>query len=401
MYADAGSSAEGPLAGIRVLDLTIARAGPTCVRQLADMGADVIQVAAPRGEDLGGSDRSNLHRNKRSIVIDLRHEPGREVFYHLARGADVLVENFRPPVKNRLGVDPQSVWRVNPRIVYGSISGFGQDGPYASRPAVDQVAQGYGGLMTVTGPSGGGPWRAGIAISDVGAGTMLTAGILAALVARQRTARGQWVHTSLIETMVSFMDFQAVQWIADGRVPSQSGNDHPTLFPSAGATFPTADGYVNIAALSGFDDFCHLIGAPELAGDEMFSTPSGRRDNELELRQALEAVTRTRTTTEWVDALGGHIPCGPVLSIDQVFADPQIRHLNLTRTVRGPDGAEAEVLRIPITFSDTPAQIHAGVPRAGEHTREILREAGLDEAAIERLIRDGAVLTSNESRGWA
>ena len=237
-----------PLEGVTVVDLAVARAGPTCVRQLADLGADVVQVAAPRGVAAfasGGSDGQNLHRNKRSVVLDLTLDAGRDVLLRLVEQADVLVENFRPSVKYKLRIDPDTLWALNPRLVYASISGFGQDGPYADYPGVDQIAQGLGGLMSVTGPPGTGPSRAGIAISDTAAGTILTQGVLAALIARERTGRGQWVRTSLLEAMISFMDFQATRWLIDGDVPGQVGNQHPTIVPMG--AYPTADGYVNVS----------------------------------------------------------------------------------------------------------------------------------------------------------
>ena len=239
----------GALEGIRVVDLTIARAGPTCVRQLADLGAEVIRVSAPNRLDLPGSDSHNLHRNKRSMVLDLKQEAGRSVLYRLAESADVFVENFRSDVKERLGIDYPTLSGLNPRLIYASLSGFGQDGPYARRPALDQIIQGMSGLMSVTGPPGGGPWRAGIAISDTAAGTFLAQGVLAALFARERTGRGQWVHTSLFEALVNFMDFQAARWLVEAEIPGQAGNDHPTLFPMG--LFETLDGSINIAVLTG------------------------------------------------------------------------------------------------------------------------------------------------------
>ena len=250
-YTESDDGVAGPLAGIRVLDLTRARAGPTCVRQLTDLGAEAIALQSPLGGGAFsslGADGANLHRNKRSVAVDLTTDGGRAVFFRLVERADVVVENFRPGVKYRLGIEPDAVWAVNHRVVYASISGFGQSGPYADRPGVDQIAQGLGGLMSVTGPPGSGPWRVGIAVSDTAAGTLLTQGVLAALIARDRTGRGQWVHTSLLEAMVSFMDFQATRWLIDGEVPGQEGNQHPTMVPMG--AYPTADGYLNVSALA-------------------------------------------------------------------------------------------------------------------------------------------------------
>ena len=390
---------DGPLDGIRVVDLAVARAGPTCVRQLADFGADVVQVCPPTGAisfASGGSDGANLHRNKRSVIVDLASEQGHAVLLRLVEDADVLVENFRPAVKHRLRIDPDTLWGVNPRLVYASISGFGQDGPYAQRPGVDQIAQGLGGVMSVTGPPGTGPSRVGIAISDTAAGTILTQGVLAALIARDRTGSGQWVHTSLLESMISFMDFQAARWLIDHEVPGQVGNQHPTIVPMG--TFPTADGYVNVAAMGDFPGFCSMIGAPEIADDPRFADGASRVEHRDELDALIGEAFRARSTADWVELLAEVVPCGPVLHIDEVFADPQVRHLEMTRTVDDPTGREIEVLRPPLTFSETPATVRRGAPRAGAHTREVLAELGYDGGEIDALLTAGAVATQARRR---
>jgi formyl-CoA transferase len=381
------------------VDLTIARAGPTCVRQLADMGAEVVRVSPPGRGDLGGSDAHNLHRNKRSVLLDLKSEGGYQAFLRLVRRADVLVENFRAPVKHSLRIDWETLAPLNPRLVYASISGFGQDGPYADRAGVDQIAQGMGGLMSVTGPPGSGPWRVGIAISDTAAGTLLTQGVLAALLARERSGQGQWVHTSLLEAMISFMDFQAARWLVDGEVPGQAGNDHPTIFPMG--TYRTADGWLNIAAALGWERFLAAVEAPELGRDPRFSTYQARVENREELRIALEAVLATRTTAEWVERINAAgIPAGPVLAMDAVFADPQVRHLRMTRTVHHRRDGALELLRLPLTFSATPAEIRTPPPLPGEHTREVLAELGYDARAIESLIESGAAAVGAEPASW-
>jgi crotonobetainyl-CoA:carnitine CoA-transferase CaiB-like acyl-CoA transferase len=392
----------GPLSGIRVLDLSQARSGPTCARQLADFGAEVIQVQNPKRGDLPGSDGYNLQRAKRSLLLDLKHPAGRETFLRVAARADVLVENFRPGVSRRLGIDFETLAPLYPRLIYASISGFGQDGPIAERRGLDQIAQGMGGVMSVTGPPGTGPWRTGIAISDTASGTFLTQGVLAALFARERTGRGQWVHTSLLESMVNFMDFQAARWLVDGEVPGQAGNDHPTIFPMG--TYRTRDGYLNIAAVMDFERFLGAIDARELARDPRFAEPRERARNRDALHALVEAKLAVRCSAEWVELLSREdIPCGPVYALDQVFADPQVQHLRLTRQVPGPPRAPAhrrlELLRHPVTFSETPAGVRGGPPSAGADTRAVLRESGLADSEIDRLIAEGVAAEQGSGAG--
>ena len=377
-------SGNGPLSGLRVIDLTRARAGPTCTRQLADMGADVVCVVDPHRRYLGGSDNNNLQRNKRSMVLDLTDDRARDAFYRLAERADVVVENFRPAVKDRLEIGYEVLSARNPQLVYASLSGFGQEGPYANRPGVDQIAQGMSGLMSVTGPPGSGPWRVGIAISDTAAGTFLTQGVLAALVARERTGRGQWVHTSLLEAAINFMDFQAVRWLTDGEVPPQEGNNHPTVVPMG--MFATADGHVNVAPLARWETFAEALGASELVTDPRFADRDSRTAYRKELGDIIERRLATATTAEWVERLNAAgCPCGPVLAVDETFADPQVEHLNVFSMVPDPDGGELAVLRLPLTFSDTPAAVGTGPVHPGRHTREILAELGYDPDEIEAL----------------
>ncbi len=359
----------GPLDGVRVVDATTARSGPTCSRQLADMGADVIRVG--RGQPgLGGSDEMNLNRNKRSVVLDLKEPAGLAGMLALVDQADVFLENWRPAVKDRLGLSPDRLMARNSRLVYGSISGFGQDGPYADRPGVDQIAQGMGGLMAVTGPPGSGPWRVGVAVSDVVAGTFLAQGVIAALFARERTGRGQWVHTSLLETAVHLLDFQAARWLIDAVEPQQEGNNHPTI-PAMG-TFTTADGMINIGVLGGFDRFAEMVGRPDLTADSRFATMRERYRHRDELNSIIGAVLCTRPTGDWVDLFAEVFPCGPIYRVSEVFADPQIRHLEVTARVDGPDGRLIEVLTHPVHFSETPTTIRSGVPSPGQHTAEVL-----------------------------
>jgi crotonobetainyl-CoA:carnitine CoA-transferase CaiB-like acyl-CoA transferase len=396
MTSDASGSNKGPLAHIRVLDLCHARAGPTCVRVLADHGAQVIQVIRPDTTSLDASlpnfDRENLHRNKRSIALDLQTEAGRDVFYRLARSADVVCENFRADVKYRLKVDYETLKAINPRIVYGSISGFGQDGPYGKRPGVDQIAQGLGGLMSITGPPGGGPWRVGVPISDLCAGMYLAHGIMAALLERETSGEGQWVQTSLLEAMVAMLDFQATRWLIGGDVPPQAGNDHPTSFPMG--VFPTSDGLINLAASGDrmWRDFLRVIGAEELAEDERFNTPRQRGRHRPELRSMVEDKLRQRTSAEWIEKLNDvGVPCGPILSIDQVFVDPQVEHLQLAQPVQSVQYGELQLVRSPVRLSRTSTALRQAAPAPGAHTRDVLEELGYSPEEIDSLVEAGAI----------
>ena len=336
---------ELPLSDVRVVDLTIARAGPQCVRQLADWGADVVRVEPPSDPSgVMGSDSRNLHRNKRSIALDLKQPADLDALYRLVDRADVLVENMRPPVKTKLGVDWLTLHARNSRLVMGSISGFGQDGPYAQRGGVDQIAQGMAGLMSVTGLPGTEPTRVGIPVSDLAAGLHLAIGILVALHDRERTGEGRWVRTSLLETMISMMDLQAVRWTVDGEVPVQEGNHHPTLVPMG--CFQSKDGWVNIAGPSGrlLERFCAAIGLPDLPTDERFDSGRKRSANRAALNEIVAARLRERTTAEWVDVLNdAGVPCGPVNTMDEVFADPQVEHLGMVGL---------DLIRNPVTMGD-------------------------------------------------
>jgi crotonobetainyl-CoA:carnitine CoA-transferase CaiB-like acyl-CoA transferase len=388
----------GPLSRIKVLDLCIARAGPTAVRMLADLGAQVIQVVRP---DAGGIDtefanfdRENLHRNKRSICINLQTDDGREVFYRMVRDADVVTENYRADVKHRLKVDYETLAAINPRVILGSISGFGQDGPYASRPGVDQIAQGLGGVMSVTGPPGGGPWRVGVPISDLCAGLYLAHGIMAALIEREHSGRGQWVHTSLLEAMIAMLDFQATRWLIAGEVPPQAGNDHPTSFPTG--VFETSDGVINIAATGDrmFRDFLRVIGAEDVAEDERFRTPRSRGIHRDAIRAIAQEKLRTNTCDHWIAAFNAvGVPCGPVLTIDQVFADPQVQHLKLAQQVESPRYGPLTLVRSPVRLSRTSTALRSAAPVAGGDTAAVLSEYGYSGDEIAKLEASGAIST--------
>jgi crotonobetainyl-CoA:carnitine CoA-transferase CaiB-like acyl-CoA transferase len=388
-----------PLGDVRVIDMTVARAGPTCVRQLADWGADVIRVEPPAGaaspgtgENRHGCDFQHLHRNKRSLSLNLKQPEAREVLMRLVDTADVLVENMRPDVKKRLGFDFETVHARNPRLVYGSISGFGQNGPYGSRGGVDQIAQGMGGLMSVTGLPGSEPTRVGIPVADLASGLYLAIGVLVALHDRAGSGRGRWVQTSLLEAMIAMMDFQAARWTIDHEVPAQAGNHHPMGVPTG--CFASADGYINIAGPSGrlLRNLSEVIGLPGLPDDPRFDSAAKRSANREELNALIAGRLRTRTTAEWVQALNqAGVPCGPVYRMDEVFADPQVRHLEMTAPVQHPALGRLDILRNAVRMTDGPATVRAPSPDAGDHTDEVLAGLGYPEAEIARLRASGVI----------
>lgn len=384
-----------PLSHIHVIDLTRARSGPTCVRQLADMGAQVIKVEQPdddEGVSRHNSDFQNLHRNKRSLVLNLKDKRGKAILEKLVARSDVLVENYRPEVKKRLGIDYPDLRRINARLIYASISGFGQTGPYKDRPGYDQIAQGLGGLMSITGPPGGGPWRVGIPVADLTAGLLAAQGILVALLDRERSGEGQWVHTSLLEAMVSMLDFQAIRWLIDKEVPPQAGNNHPTGIPTG--TFRVQDGHINIAA-SGqhmWKRLCSVLDADDLYEDPRFVSPGKRSKNRDMLTIALEERLQTKTAAEWIEALNAAgVPCGPILTIDQVFANEQVRHLGLACPIEHPQLGPFQLLGIPVTLSRTPGAVRTPTPEKGEHSEEILSELGVTPEEIRHLRKEGVV----------
>ena len=390
--------ANDALSHLRVIDLTRVRAGPTCAKQFADWGADVIKVEAPAtdGDDgfgpRQGSDFQNLHRNKRSLTLNLKDPRGVEVLKRLVKTADVLIENYRPDVKHRLGIDYETLAEENPALVYASISGFGQDGPYRDRAGFDQIAQGMGGLMWVTGLPGQGPVRAGIPVADLTAGLYAALGIMIALQERSRTGKGQWVQSSLLSAMVAMMDFQAARWLVEGHVPGQAGNDHPTSIPTG--VFPTTDGYVNIAAAGNviWTRLCEALGQPSLATQAEYATGELRSKNRAALNELLAALTRRHASRELIGLLNeAGVPCGPIYKMNEVFDDPQVRHLGMAAPVPKPGGGELNLVGPAIRLSRTPARMQRTMGAAGEHNAEILRSLGYAEPEIGTLRADKVI----------
>lgn len=379
------------LSGLKVLDLTRVRAGPTCCRVLADFGADVIKIEAPAGVDPNanisgarhGYDMLNLHRNKRSLTLNLKEEDGRALLMEMVRTADVVVENFRPDVKDRLGISYDDLKAENPRIILASISGFGQTGPYARRAGFDQIAQGMGGLMGVTGFDGEGPIRAGAAVADTTAGLYAATGILVALQERDRSGVGQWVQTSLLEAQIALMDFQAARYLVEGEVPRQAGNDHPYVTPMG--VIATKNGYLNLGV--GGDGqwraFCAVIDRPDWADHPDYATNEARFARREEIWSLLKPIFKSDNTSEWVDRLeAGGVPAGPIYSMDEVFSDPQVQHLEMAAPVHHHARGDTRVVAQPIKLSRTPAAVTVAAPDAGEHTDEILVDLGLSSEQI-------------------
>ena len=378
------------LARFKVLDLTRVRAGPTAARQFADWGADVIKIELPRGldgSDMGGPrhgpDFQNLHRNKRSLTLNLKEADGIAIFKRMVETADVVIENYRPDVKFRLGIDYESVRAINKRIVYGSISGFGEDGPYRERPGFDQIAQGMGGLMSITGLPGQGPVRVGIPVADLGAGIFCAMGILVALLEREVSGEGQWVQSSLLGAQISLLDFQAARWLIAKDVPGQAGNDHPTSIPTG--VFPTRDGHINIAAAGKqiFGRFCQSLDLAYLLEDPLFADEASCSKNRIAINQIISDVTRQRSSSELIAKLNkAGVPCGPINRMDEVFADPQVQHLGMAAPVQHGSLGEIEVVSQPVKLSRTPSRIAHPTPEKGEHTEEVLKEYGYDDKSI-------------------
>lgn len=394
-------NASPALAHLRVLDLSRVRAGPTCVRILADFGADVIRIEPPAGidpneamfaADRQGGDFQNLNRNKRSLTLNLKTPEGLEVFRKLVVDADVVVENWRPDVKDRLGLSYEKLSAINPRIILASISGFGQNGPYAGRPGFDQIIQGMGGLMSVTGFSGGGPLRAGLAVADCGTGIYAAVGILLALLEREYSGLGQWIHSSLLHTQIALMDFQAARYLNEGDLPVQVGNDHPTSSPMG--LFNARDGAFNLGASGegNWKRLCDCLGEAAWLQDPRYASEKLRVRHRTALNEALARRFRERDVAHWVKLLNdAGVPAGPVYSMPEVFDDPQVRHLGVAQAVPGDDGSSYRLISQPVTLERTPAGIARPAPGWGEHTQEVLAEIGYGTADVQRMRSEGVV----------
>jgi len=386
--------ASSALSNVKVLDLTRVRSGPTCVRQLADWGADVIKIELPESIEADGalgakrhtSDFQNLHRNKRSMTLNLKEASGLEIFKKLVAQADVVVENYRPDVKHRLGIDYDSLNAINPRIILGSISGFGQDGPYAKRPGFDQIAQGMGGLMSITGLPGQGPVRVGIPIADLTSGLFCAHGIMVALYEREQSGKGQWVHTSLLQAQLFMLDFQGARYTVEGDVAQQAGNNHPTSIPTG--VFETSDGFINIAVSgeTSWQRFCHSVDAPEWIDNPDFASSEARSTNRDALNAEINAKTRAYTSDKLIEVLiEAGVPCGEINTIEQAFENPQVKHLNVAQPVQSPVMGEINLVSQPVRLGRTPSTFEVAPPERGEHTADVLSELGYDAAQIEAL----------------
>lgn len=394
----AATPRKGPLSRFTILDASRVRAGPTAIRTFADLGARVIKLeippGAPGGDDMiGGRDHNradyeNLHRNKESLTLNMKEPEGLAILHELVKSADVFIENYRPDVKYRLGIGPDQLRRINPRLVYASISGFGQDGPYANWPGFDSIAQGMGGLMSVTGKPEDGPMRVGIPIADLCSGHFCAQAIMAALLEREVSGEGQWVQTSLLESQIAMLDFQAAQWLIDHKVPRSTGNEHPLTVPTG--VFQTRDGYINLAAIGNnmFKRLCVALEIPVLIDQPGFGSDPERVRNRERVNAAVGTAFRQRSTAEWTEILlKAGVPCGPIYTVDRMFEDPQVKHLGIARTLQHPELGDIEVVGLPMNFSRYPRQDGplTAAPAQGDQTGQILGELGYSAERIAEL----------------
>ncbi len=389
--------AHGPLTGLKVVDLSRILAGPFCTMALGDMGADVVKIESPgAGDDTRqwGPPFDNgesayflaVNRNKRSLTLNLKHPDGLAILRRLVEGADVLVENFRPGTLARLGLTDEAVFAMNPRIVYCSVSGFGQTGPDSHRPGFDVVIQGESGLQSLTGFPDGPPTKVGVPMADLVASLMAAQGILLALVARGTTGKGQRVDCSMQDAVLALLSFQAGSYFMTGRTPSRKGNQHPTIAPYE--TYRTADGYVNVAAGNDalYQKFCDAIGEPALAKDPRFAASAGRVENRPALNARLEPIIARASTAEWIARLERvGVPVGAIKDVGQVVNDPHVLAREMVVPVPHPKARTLKVMGIPIKLGGTPGAIRRPPPLLGQHTDEILAEIGFPSADIARL----------------
>lgn len=378
---------------LKVLDLTRVRSGPTCVRFFADFGADVLKIESPEGVESNEGvigprdnyDNLNLHRNKRSLTLNFKEPEGLEILYRLVKDADLIIENFRPDVKKRLKIDYETLSKINPRIIMGSISGFGQDGPYANRPGFDQIAQGMGGLMSVTGIPGQGPVRAGIAVSDSTAGNYAAIGVLIALLEREKSGKGQWVQSNLLQSMIGLCDFQAARYLIDKDIPPQAGNDHPFSTPMG--VYQSANGFFNIGASGNgqFHALCDVLNRPDLRDRPDFQSVKGRTAQRSYINSELNQEFAKHPSSYWIEKLNEKsVPCGPIYNMEEVFQDPQVQHLGVAAKVTHPELGDIELVATPVKLSRTPAAVSFTLPPRGNDNLEVLSSLGFSPEEIKR-----------------
>jgi len=373
----------GPLKGVRVLDMTWALAGPYCTMLLCDLGAEVIKIENPEGGDPARKNFPHIHgvssyflsvnRGKKSVTVNLRHPRGKETVLALARKSDVMVENFRPGVLDRLGLGYAAIREVNPKIIYAACSGFGQNSPYAHRPAYDVIVQGMGGTLSITGEPGRPPVRVGFSIGDIGGGIFTAIGVLSALHEREKSGEGQMVDVSMLDCQMAFLENAFSRFFTTGEVPKPIGTRHPVHTPFQ--AFPTQDGYMVLAAAQEqwWQKFCQVIGRQDLLKDERFKDDQSRTKNHDQLEPILNEITRTRTTSDWVAEMGKNdIPCGPVNSVDRVAGDPHTVAREMITQAQHSKVGMLKVVNSPIKLSKTPVKIEKACPELGEHTDEVL-----------------------------
>ena len=388
-----------PLSRFTVLDLTRVRSGPAAVRQFADWGANVIKIEEPGDvpdDKPGGSsqfaDYQNTHRNKRSVTLNLKHPEGKALFMEMVKQADVVIENYRPNVKFKLGIDYESLRKVNPRIILASVSGFGQDGPYVDRPGLDQIAQGLGGIMSVTGEPGRGPMRAGIPVADLTSGLFCAIGTLVALLEREESGEGQWVQSSLLQAQVWMMDFQIMRWLMNKEIPGQTGNNHPTT--AATGVYPTSDGFINLAAM-GTEMFVRLVkalGRPDIAEDARFKDIKTRGQHRPALNELIAECTKEKPSAYWIDIFNKEgVPCGYIKNVKETMEDPQVVHLGMAKKLQHPKLGEISVVNQAVIMSRSKRDVFTAAPDRGEHNHEVYAEFGISADRVNALAKAGAI----------